>query len=319
MANASHVHQVSEGDDRLTARMRFHQSWYREHVLKRPAGPNPSARNQIYGNMLCPEDGAAGLNFLTDTVRAAVAARLAKGKKGIERKRLQCNMLSSQPMCFNLFGPLAMDLDLATSLMTALPGFPSGGTVTKVEFEFAPDPETHLDDNTAFDAYVEYRRLDGKMGFFAIETKLTEPFSQKKYSYRKGYRRWQDKPGWWWRPDPEKNFSDQRFNQLWRNHLLAFAMLNQAKPKYIEGHCAVVQHPDDVVCKEAVDAYRECLLNDAKSRLVEWPLDLVVDAWESAKPDAVALRWLAAFRRRYLALKESQSAWSKVSGKRNRR
>lgn len=306
MAKSSKVHQVSKGDDPFTACMRVHQSWYREHVLNRPAGPNPSARNLIYGNMLRPEDGAAGLNFLTDTVRAAVAARLAKGKKGIELKRLQCNMLSSQPMCFNLFGPLAVDLDLATRLMAKLPGFPANGVVTKIEFEFAPDPKTHLDDNSAFDAFVEYRRPDGKMGFFGIETKLTEPFSQKKYKYHKGYSRWQEKPGWWWKPDPKAGFADLRFNQLWRNHLLAFAMLNQPKGTYVEGNCTVVWHPRDSSCKEAIAAYRECLLTDAQSMLMEWPLDLVVDAWESAKPDAVATGWLAAFRRRYLALEKSQ-------------
>lgn len=319
MANETNVHQLSKGDDPFTARMRFHQSWYREHVLKRPAGPNPSARNQIYGNMLRPEDGAAGLNFLTDTVRAAVAARLAKGKKGIELKRLQCNMLSSQPMCFNLFGHLAMDPNLATHLMAVLPAFPIGAKVTKVDFEFAPDPETHLKDSTAFDAFVEYRRPDGKMGFFGIETKLTEPFSQEEYCYDERYSKWEDKSGWWWRAGPEKAFPDKCFNQLWRNHLLAFAILNQTKPRYIEGHCAVVWHPKDSSCKKSIYAYRQHLREETGATLVEWPLDVVVGGWEDAKSDQIVTAWLAAFRQRYLSLNESEAAWRMESGNRSSR
>ncbi len=97
-------------------------------------------------------------------------------------------MLSSQPMCFNLFGPLVQDHALATQLARALWG-EHIAQVTDVRIEWAPEPrQEYLDDNTSFDAFIEYRDTDGGLGFVAIETKLTEPFSQR-LDDRPSYRR----------------------------------------------------------------------------------------------------------------------------------
>ena len=70
-------------------------------------------------------------------------------------------MLSSQPMCFNLFGPLVGDLSLATRCMRALlPG--EVGEVTEVRIEYGPSPaDEYLGDRTSFDAFVGYTRPDG--------------------------------------------------------------------------------------------------------------------------------------------------------------
>jgi hypothetical protein len=46
---------------------------------------------------------------------------LAQGSGVIEPFRLLRNMLSSQPMCFNLFGPLVYDAALATRLLRVFP------------------------------------------------------------------------------------------------------------------------------------------------------------------------------------------------------
>ena len=207
--------------------MRFHQSWYRRHVLGVPPGPNPAARGQLYGNMLRPEDGARGLNFLNEAIHQVAEARLGEGEGAIEPGRLRNNLLSSQPMCFNLFAILSLDLDLASKLILLLPGVQPDIRVTAVRIEHAPPKESHLDDRTAFDAWIEYE-APNRRGFIGIETKLTEPFSQAEYPFtRTGYSRWLQKPGWWWRPGSETSFADQQYNQLWRNHLLAFAMLRR--------------------------------------------------------------------------------------------
>jgi len=39
---------------------------------------------------------------------------------GIRRDRIARNLLSSQPMCFNLFGPMAERGDLGASMLEAL-------------------------------------------------------------------------------------------------------------------------------------------------------------------------------------------------------
>lgn len=97
-------------DDAFRRRMRLHQSWYRDQVLCVPysTGPRKSDRT-FYGNMLTEESANAGLNFLIPGIFALARQRIAEGP-GAEPFRLQRNMLSSQPMCFNLFGALALDL-----------------------------------------------------------------------------------------------------------------------------------------------------------------------------------------------------------------
>jgi hypothetical protein len=113
--------------------MRFHQSWYRKYVLNLPPGQNPAARGELYGNMLRAEDGDRGFNFLSEAIYQRAIERLKQGRGAVEPYRLLNNMLSSQPMCFNLFAPLKETLELATKLIVALPGVPSGIQVSNVE------------------------------------------------------------------------------------------------------------------------------------------------------------------------------------------
>src|SRR4051794_12990890 len=103
---------IAPSDDHFTGRMRFHQSWYRRHVLDLPAGPNEAARGQLYGNMLRQDDGSRGFNFLSEPIYRCAEARLAQNRGAVEARRLRNNLLSSQPMCFNLFAPLKFDLRL---------------------------------------------------------------------------------------------------------------------------------------------------------------------------------------------------------------
>ena len=166
-------------DDDFTRRMRFHQSWYRHQQLKVPYGTGTSrSSNDYYGNMLRKEAAEHGRNFLTPRIFEVAEERLsqkrneklrkhhdkqldgwldeklADGGGAVQRDRFLRNMLSSQPMCFNLFGELALDLDLATKLVNALWGTQiaalwnlerahAGVRVTGVCFEWAP--QNHSD------------------------------------------------------------------------------------------------------------------------------------------------------------------------------
>jgi hypothetical protein len=302
--------QVARGDDPFTARMRFHQSWYRRHVLHLPPGPNPSAKGKLYGSQITEADGLAGRNFITDRIHAAVERRISDGHGLVEPKRARCNLLSSQPMCFNLWAPLADDTTLATRLVRVLPGLPEDLCVTRVILEHAPDKKSHLDDATAFDAFVEYKLPSSAHGFVGIETKLTEPFSQKAYEFRRRYNRWKEEGDWWWQTGAEAQFLDPRINQLWRNHLLAFAMLHQSPAEYAEGYCAVLYHDGDGTCAEAITVYRGHLRPHAGGTLLAWPLSDLVTAWEAAAKSLDEKRWLAALRLRYLALSASEAAWA---------
>jgi len=310
-------HHVAPADDEFTARMRFHQSWYRHHVLRLAPGPNPAARGEPYGNILLEQDGLAGRNFLTPEVHAYVEARVREDPTGLEPKRLRNNLLSSQPMCFNLLAPLAGDLVLATRLVGQLPGLPRNLQVTAVRFEYAPVRASHLQDNTAFDAMVEYVLPGGDRGFVGVETKLTEPFSRKRYAFDARYSRWRGQPDWWWLPGAESSFGEKSYNQLWRNHLLAFAMLHQRAPVYRHGYCAVVYHDGDLACEQALQAYRRTLRPEAAHTLLEWRLSGLVHLWEGLLAGCEQRQWIDDFRLRYLDLEASQRAWEAFTGRRH--
>ncbi len=296
----------SASDNAFAKRMRQHQSWYRANILKLPCGVGPAANaTNHYGNMLRAEDGKKGLNFFSPEIHRVAQERLAENKGTVKPYRLMNNMLSSQPMCFNLFGPMVRDLTLATQLMKSI--LPEIAEVTRVVIEYAPTPESeYLNDRTAFDAFVEYRRTDGHLSFVGIETKLTERFSPKHYD-RDEYRRWMDKPTSAWRPDAADQVAAVQHNQLWRDHLLAVAMNQHPNSPYTEGKLMLVAHPGDMGCVPIVSNY-QALLKDDDSSFVDMPLDQLIAKWldlDGLSDEVEA--WLKAFSLRYLELNASGS------------
>ena len=156
----------SPSDTPFRKRMRLHQSKFRADKLKVDFGFGPTvSSNRRYGNMLKTEDGNRGLNFLDPKIFEAVKKRIAKKSGAVETFRLLNNMLSSQPLCFNLFGLMDEDTELATDFWKI--HFPERvKRITKVEFEFAPLPkEKYLSDSTAFDVYFEYLNKKDENGF----------------------------------------------------------------------------------------------------------------------------------------------------------
>lgn len=298
-------------DDEFTARMRLHQSWYRAERLRVACGTGPLAQDtERYGNMLQREDGERGLNFLTPEIAALAVRRQQELPAFLERHRLLCNMLSSQPMCFNLFGPVALDAALAPRLMSALLD-EKVSRVLRVVIEHAPEPPSrYLDDRTSFDAYVELERADGTRGFVGIETKLTEPFSAERYSLadRPAYAKWVGRADAPWLADRRNSLEDIGHNQLWRDHMLAFALATENAAEVGSGALVLVRHPDDRRCTASVTSYQRCL-REGCSTLIDRPLDDVVRRWAPVIAGTPYEKWLAAFRERYVDLSGSSSAW----------
>ncbi len=246
------------------------------------------------------------MNFITPEAFEAAKERL-RDQSGVDEYRLLHNMLSSQPMCFNLFAPLAADLALASRVFGLL--LPSEiEAVTRVAFEFAPEPPSeYLNDRTAFDCFVEYVRPDGRRAFVGIETKLTEPFSQKLYDGA-AYRRWAERPDSPWPQASWPRLAEVAHNQLWRDHLLAIAMTARPASPYASGKLMLVRHPDDGACATVTKGY-EGFLAPGDMTFLDCPLDRVVAACAAACPGA---GWVTEFRRRYLELAASESDWQRA-------
>ena len=296
-------------DDAFARQMRAHQSWYRAAVLNVAPGVGPQAGSSTtYGNCLPADAAERGDNFLTEHIGEVVQARIPRGG-GVERYRCLHNLLSSQPMCFNLFGQLAGRPDVATRLLSAL--LPDiVGEVEEVYIEWAPEPkERYLDDATSFDAFVTVRRAgDGALGFLALETKLTEPFSQKEYSldHRPAYGRMVQGHDGPWTAEGREQVADRRWNQLWRNHMLAVSLVEDKGSPYEFGVPVVVHHPLDVRGIEAVTGYCE-LLRDPFS-VETFDLREIVDRWRALTEAEEDRDWIDRFDVRYLQLGLSDRA-----------
>jgi hypothetical protein len=304
--NRMHTGPQYSKDNPFTARMRFHQSWYRTKVLQVPYGIGPRSSNAtFYGNMLTREDGDRGLNFLTPHIFEVVKRRLAIKKGMIDPYRLFCNMLSSQPMCFNLFGPLVDNLKLATTLMQViLPG--EIHTVTKVLIEYAPEPaKDYLNDHTAFDAYISFLHQDHQPGFIGIETKLVEAFSAKVYS-SPFYNRWTEHPLSPWPADAASRLQSIDVNQLWRDHMLAVAMRLTPGSPFGAGRFFLIYHPLDIECVAALNVYKQLLKPEDRS-FIPMSLDILVERWKQSVSTTAEKQWLENFSTRYLDLQVSDA------------
>jgi len=308
-----HLTQAEKINSGYIGRMRFHQSWFRYAVLGLQPGPNPHAAGKLYGNMLKTEDGAEGKNFLAAEIYEVAKQRFPPDRQIDDNGRLYNNLLGSQTMAFNLFGPLKRK-PVATELFRKLPGFPENVTVTDVDFEYPLPSENPMNDHTAFDVFVRYERAGGSKGFVGIETKLTEPFSKQPYPFDR-YAHWKEAGGWWWREGADEEFEKASYNQLWRNHLLAFAMLHQKTPNFDEGYIAVVHPLADKECVDAIAEYRRVLLPEGERTMLHWPLETIVGAWEEALRDDDELhKWIELFQLRYLQLEASEEAWRRFRG-----
>jgi len=207
-------------DDNFKKSARLHQSMYRASTLG-------LAEYKDYGNRLSDSDAAKGLNFYNGFgILDAVTARYGN------KPAVVSDMLRSEHIPFNLFIPLTTDLEYATRVFNI---FLRGAirTISSIRIEHAPDPkQRYLDDNTSFDAYVEYCHVDGSKGGLGIEVKYTE----REYPYGVTERKRMDDPNSGYNTftgkigiyDPAfvPRLKEPRYKQLWRNQLLGEKMVD---------------------------------------------------------------------------------------------
>jgi hypothetical protein len=234
-------------------------------------------------------------NYLTDTIRQVVRNELDPEKsvgKVFQTPRIYDNLLSSQPLCFNLFAELQQDLELATRVMQELA---SGriGRVTGIAFEHSPgrgDPR-YTDDKSAFDAYVAFETPRGGKGFAGVETKYSETLGGSAAPHRQRYDEVANVMGCF-KPERRRDLRTQPLQQIWRDHLLAGSL--RAAGDYADG-CFVFLYPaGNVPCHNAQRAYRDCLLDH--DTFLAWTLEDVSATIQRHTQSA----WIDRFVDRYL-------------------
>lgn len=215
----------------FTRRCRELQGSFREK-MKEPMGVGPfrdSVTKQI--NMLV--DGEkTGKNFVNAFTFNYARQRVKnlQPHETINEYRLFNNMLSSQPMAFNLFCPLMKMLKdgkfgPVNNIFKAI--FPDMhiSMVTEIDLEYLhTDIKYYLNDCTAMDAIVRYKDTDNKPAFIAIETKYTDVLGENTSNKERAqlkYREWIKRIGMF-KPETEKDLLEGKkvISQIYRNFLL---------------------------------------------------------------------------------------------------
>ena len=169
-----------ESDNAFTRRARLLQSMYRMEIGEEEGvGPTRTSK-QKYGNMISGGE-VSGKNFLMKETFEYAKERVKNRMENetIDEFRLFNNLLSSQPMAFNLFHPLMLLLKQDPAMVTlavrsVFRNFPIF-EVTEIGLEFIPTPiENYTNDKSAMDAYIKFVDNRGGKHIIAIETKYTD-------------------------------------------------------------------------------------------------------------------------------------------------
>lgn len=167
------------GDTQLTALARLQQAWYRKDVLDVGMGVSPNTKGQLQSYLPA---GKPDQNFLSTCAFDYAEERLADKASGrpeltIVAGRLRYNMLSSQPMCFNLFADLRAEVEHGDGDVRAVVAamFPAV-SVTSVDAVIVEEVPQALEgdpafDKTGWDAVIHCN--DGE-ALITIETKYTD-------------------------------------------------------------------------------------------------------------------------------------------------
>ncbi|HET7690494.1 MAG TPA: hypothetical protein VFK41_08955 [Nocardioidaceae bacterium] len=229
------------GVNPLQAGLRLQQSWWRQECrgiadagrLYPPPkkGKKPRARNPLVASIL-PE-GLDG--FEPNLMWPEVVDALEESKRDLNsaagilyEDRLRRNLLSSQPLCFNLFGYLSrVEPNALVRWVQSMA--PDATSVVRIRLEYAPTVaelgELPLG-GSAFDAFVEYEIPGERLGFIGIETKYHEDLAKalmlpsegspgrEKYVKETARRPWKDGAAL-------RLLEHRRNLQFWYNQLLA--------------------------------------------------------------------------------------------------
>jgi hypothetical protein len=255
-----------------------------------------------YGNLLEPEFAKRSkVNFLTENIRILVTKAVEDSRISraiVKEPRIWNNLLSSQSLCFNLFGELYWDLDMASEYFRRL--FPK--TVEKVisiKFEYSPGRRDtkYLGDNSAFDAFIEYVRGDIK-GFLGVEVKYSEDLCEESKAeagknYKERYREVTESSGVF-RSESISVLRYPPLSQIWRDHLLALA----TRQDYDEGFLVFLFPEKNAKCCDEVSAYLKQLSSGNELETGFCPRHL--EDFIYALGDISEAEWVQELRERYL-------------------
>jgi hypothetical protein len=291
---AEEHHALIASDSTFQRKARILQSLWREELGYEPA----PYRDRVLGSSVAmPLAEKEMVNFLDDDICCVVRKVLGQyegnDERVIKRDRLFGNLLSSQPMAFNLFARLKCDTNLATKCFRSLS--PDRiKRVTTVEFEYSEGrgDETYTGDHSAFDVFIGFETPIGERGFVGIEVKYHENLQDKKVYEHKRYPVVAGRMKCF-DMDRLGVFDQGPLHQIWRDHLLVGAHRWHEKNGFADGFFVFLSPKDNDACNRAISEYRTCLSDCGTFE--HWTLESLAETISKFTNDP----WIAAFQDRY--------------------
>jgi len=253
-----------------------------------------------YGNLLNEEFAKkTGVNFLTKSIYKIVKKEVRnKNKKGkvIQEPRIWNNLLSSQPLAFNLFGELKLNRELATKVFKNLYPNKNIKKITKIKFEYSPGRKNkkYTGDSSAFDVFVKYRTKQDEKGFLGIEVKYAEDLSDKPSSHKENYENISISSKIFEMSNLDK-LKEKPIQQIWRDHLLALSLFI-TNDNYSIGDFIYLYPKDNINCEEGIIKYKQTFKEDVECYFLPLTLEKLVETIKKYCDD----NWIAEFENRYL-------------------
>lgn len=264
------------------------------------SGLRRTPRGNENGSVLTQQDGNAYANFLSPQIVEAVKHRLHEAQRQkseqLNRERLLNHLLSSMPMCFNLFGELHGDPARLSAAGKALWDVQEEGQ--GIKFEWSPgrhDPR-FTGDGTAFDVALFFGEPGESRTIIGIETKYHEHAvseSPPDVVKRLGRYRRIVEDSHVFKADWETRILGAELQQVWRDHLLVLAMLQDTDQVWTSGTYVLVYPEGNTSFARLAERYTDAL-QDA-STFSHVTLEALLDAHVLHEPDTEQK-----FRERYL-------------------
>ena len=303
--------KIYKGDKPFKRNARTHQSDFRTNFLRVPF--DPDNKYGKYGAFLMPDDANAGLNFCEE-FRQEILEGIQKRYPSLtatQHDGLYANMLRSEHIPWNVFIPMTHDLNAAAQVFNKILGVDEIDKVTDIRIEWAPDKTKCLNDNTSFDAYIEYLH-NGKTCGIGIEVKYTEegyPFGVKERrevmeDEQSRYAKVTKSCGWFIteissRPIRETALCRDEYRQIWRNHILGASMVQNEK--MVDKFHSITLYPKgNPHFGEVLPAYEEFLTDEGRSTFGYITIESLIDLLDQYFPKTKKFQnWIQYLKIRY--------------------
>jgi hypothetical protein len=279
------------------AAARLHQARWREAkqlpIGTQPISGGPGAR-PLGSRLPLSYALETYANFIDPRCAQAARARLDAPQRHqtLKADRLYADLLSSMPMCFNLFGTIAEPSAATAALRTWWPDLP--GSVSEVIFEWSPGraDRSYLGNRSSFDVAFILDLGEGRRGVLGVETKYHEhpvpvavtPEQLPRYlevARASGL----------FEESALAALPRDTVSQLWLDHLLALSMLQHRSGQWHWARFAIVYADGNPAWSPLIERYRALLRDDQTFAPRSFDQLVAAGALESVVRDALIARY----------------------------